>query len=234
MPNVFLDEVIPRLPPGAVRVILAIIRFTYGFGKASDRISLTQLQRATGLSREGVVQGVKGLRNLITVKPGAKGRGANEYTLNLDISTGRLVNISDQSENLTSQLRPQKVVRKVDSPKPIISKPIERVRDKPSPSNGSDSRIKEFFDWWHVEFQSRFKEPYSFNGGKDGANIKRLLQSYDLPRLKSLATLFLDSKDPWVQQNGGFTIGVFASQINKLVSTTKASHPWPQPKELPL
>ena len=121
VPNILLDEVMPKLPPGAVRVLLTIVRFTYGFGKSSDRISLSQLQGATGLSREGVSKGIKALGDLIHVKPGARGRGANEYSLNLDISTGQLVKKSDQSENLTSQLRPEEVVRKVDSPKPIRS-----------------------------------------------------------------------------------------------------------------
>lgn len=110
----------------------------------------------------------------------------------------------------------------------------ERVRVKPSLSNGSDPRVKEFFTWWDSEYQKQFLAPYVFNGGKDGATIKRLLRSYDLPRLTDLAVHFLESKDPWVQQNGGFTIGVFASQINKLVSTSKATQTRLQPKELPL
>jgi len=54
VPNVLLDEVIPKLPPGAVRVLLAIVRKTYGFQKSSDCISYSQLQVLTGLSREGV------------------------------------------------------------------------------------------------------------------------------------------------------------------------------------
>lgn len=103
VPNVLLDEVIPSLKPGAVRVLLAILRFTYGFGKAADRISFTQLEKLTGLSRWGVNGAVDELRarQIVVVKLGAKGRGANEYALNLDVSTGQLVNKDDQSENLT-------------------------------------------------------------------------------------------------------------------------------------
>src|SRR5437016_781097 len=87
VPNVLLDEVIPRLPLGAVRVLLAIVRLTYGFGKASDRISYTQLSKATRLSRRKVIDGVRVLGDIVTVQPGAKGRGANEYSLNLNIDT---------------------------------------------------------------------------------------------------------------------------------------------------
>ena len=123
VPNVLLDEVIPRLSAGAVRVLLAIVRFTYGFQKESDRISLSQLQKITGLSRQGVVQGIAALRPLLKITPGAKGKGANEYSLNLNVSTGKLVSEFDQSTKLTSQQKPRDVVNKVDSPKPSISKP---------------------------------------------------------------------------------------------------------------
>jgi len=109
VPNVLLDEVIPTLKPAAVRILLAIVRFTYGFGKPADRISFTQLAKVTGLSRWGVNGAVDELRarEIIIVKPGAKGRGANEYSLNLDISTGQLVRNNDQSYNLTSQVGSQ-------------------------------------------------------------------------------------------------------------------------------
>src|SRR5215813_5745945 len=109
VPNVLLDEVIPTLKPAAVRILLAITRFTYGFGKPADRISFTQLAKVTGLSRWGVNGAVDELKakKIINVKPGAKGRGANEYSLNLDISTGQLVRNNDQSYNLTSQVGSQ-------------------------------------------------------------------------------------------------------------------------------
>ena len=120
VPNILLDTVIPKLPPGAVRVLLAIVRKTYGFQKSSDRISIKQLRTLTGLSRQGVIRGTRVLGAMMKIKPGSKGRGANEYSLNLDTSTGQLVNKVDQSDILTSQLRRQKVVKKVDPPKPSI------------------------------------------------------------------------------------------------------------------
>ena len=118
VPNVLLDVVIPRLKPAAVRVLLLIVRFTYGFQRESDRISLTQLQKATGLSRQGVSEGIYGTATkagsitgefpgLLIITPGAKGRAANEYRLNIDITTGQLVNKLDQSEKLTSQVGSQ-------------------------------------------------------------------------------------------------------------------------------
>ncbi len=107
-----------------------------------------------------------------------------------------------------------------------------RARKTPSLKN-SDSRIKEFFTWWDIEYQRRIGEPYVISGGKEGSLIKNLLRTFDLPKLKRYALRFLDSKDSWVRQNGGYTIGVFASQFNKLTSTAKAIDNRPQRKEMP-
>ena len=95
----------------------------------------------------------------------------------------------------------------------------EVVEQKPSKS--PDPHVRDFFCWWDKEYQRRIGEPYVFSGGKEGKLIKGLLCRYDLPRLKELALHFLDSKDPWLQKHGGFTIGVFVSQINKIVYSTR-------------
>jgi DNA-binding MarR family transcriptional regulator len=84
----------------------------------------------------------------------------------------------------------------------------------------SDPRIKEYFSFWATEYQPRFGSKYFFTG-KDGANVGRLLKAYDLPRLKDLTVRFFNSKERWIIETGGYTIGVFASQINKLVSTSR-------------
>ena len=93
---------------------------------------------------------------------------------------------------------------------------------KPSPKS-KDPRVNEFFKWWGVEYQPRFASRYLFSGKKEGALVKGALQVHDLPRLKDLATRFLNSKDKWITEKGGYTIGVFVSQINKLVSISRAN-----------
>ena len=49
------------------QVILVVLRKTYGFNKKEDRISLTQFERFTGLSRPTVVKSIKTLvaRNIL-------------------------------------------------------------------------------------------------------------------------------------------------------------------------
>ncbi len=60
-----------RLPPSEKDIVLFIIRKTYGYQKKEDRISLTQFELGTGLSRPTVVKALKNLisRNMV-VKAG--------------------------------------------------------------------------------------------------------------------------------------------------------------------
>jgi len=92
----------------------------------------------------------------------------------------------------------------------------------PDPA-ATDPRIKPFLSWFAEEYEKRFGAPYAIHWGKDGRRIKELSPAFDLPRLKDLATRFFESEDPWVRENGGFTIGVFMSQINKLASTANGN-----------
>jgi len=141
VPNVLLDEIMPRLSGSSLKVLLAIVRKTYGFQKHADKISFRQLQQLTGLSRDSVNQGIKGLGDLLKIKPGIKGvpslAGVNEYALNLDVSTGQLVRKHDRSGNRTSQILPVELVRKSDSTKPTLTKP-----KKEGPKSSSPAREK--------------------------------------------------------------------------------------------
>ena len=46
-----------------------------------------------------------------------------------------------------------------------------------------------------------------------------MLGNFDLATLKATAEKFFAADDEWIQTKGGFTIGVFRSQINRLNST---------------
>jgi hypothetical protein len=90
VPNVLLDKVMPLLPEAPLKVLLVIIRFTYGFQKHSERVGFGQLAERSGLGRREVIRAVKILGDLLNVKKGGPGRGANEYSLNLAISEARI------------------------------------------------------------------------------------------------------------------------------------------------
>ena len=95
IPDDFIDEVAPRLKEGELRIMLYIMRRTYGFGKLSDHISINQLcsgittrdgrrlDWGTGMSRSAVRRGVDGCiaKGLLTVTREQSENG--EYETNL-------------------------------------------------------------------------------------------------------------------------------------------------------
>lgn len=70
--NEILEQLVKlRIPASEKDIMFFVIRKTYGFQKKEDRISLTQFQKGTGLSRVTVVKGVKNLiSRKILVKAG--------------------------------------------------------------------------------------------------------------------------------------------------------------------
>lgn len=98
VPDDLFDLLAPRLTEAELRVLLYVIRRTFGFGKNADAISLKQLtdgittrdgrtlDHGTGMSRKGVIAGIKGLldKQIITVSKQLDDRGENQvnvYTL---------------------------------------------------------------------------------------------------------------------------------------------------------
>lgn len=79
--NEIMDQLAKvSLPAHEMRVLLAILRKTYGWSKKVDQISLTQFEAATGLDRRSVTRALKRLeaRRLIVVLREGK-RGTNWY-----------------------------------------------------------------------------------------------------------------------------------------------------------
>lgn len=98
VPDELFDELMPRLSESELKVLLYVIRRTYGFKKDTDNISLKQmvegirtrdgrqLDNGTGLSRPGVTKGVKGLVGkgvLLAVRNTSVERGDEPTTYSL-------------------------------------------------------------------------------------------------------------------------------------------------------
>lgn len=98
VPDVVFDELAPQLTEAELRVLLYIIRRTFGFKKNADDISLKQmtegirtregsvLDRGTGLSKAGNARGIRGLIEKRVVvarrnRSSARGDQATTYTL---------------------------------------------------------------------------------------------------------------------------------------------------------
>jgi|GEM_PF-835177 len=127
IPNVILD-LMSDMEETEFRVVIAIARQTFGWHKKRDKISLTQLEKLTGLSRQGVVNGIAAgeRRGLIEkTKDESDNRGGIWYRLLVDQSNeltsqlNGLVKDVNQSTELTrtSQLNGLELVNSVDTQK---------------------------------------------------------------------------------------------------------------------
>lgn len=135
-PNSLFDYWLEKIDSLAeLKVTLAIIRKTFGWHKQEDTISISQLMKATGLSRQGVVDGLEaGLKRGLIVRRPAKRNG---FCYGL-----RLVNDLDQSKVLTSlnsRLEivndlDQSLVNDLDTQNKNINK-INKGGEQPPPAN---------------------------------------------------------------------------------------------------
>lgn len=58
-PNEFFDEIMRDLGYAELKVVLAVIRMTFGFHRKSAKATLTTMCRMTGLTRYAVLEGAK-------------------------------------------------------------------------------------------------------------------------------------------------------------------------------
>jgi len=81
------------------------------------------------------------------------------------------------------------------SPDPSINRPIDHDRDQVV--NGLD--VQSFVAWWIDTYkEKRLGAEYNLRKARDIPNIKRLLKSYGLARLKLIAELLLVTDDEWI------------------------------------
>lgn len=100
-----------------------------------------------------------------------------------------------------------------DAPKTDTAKAPPKQRKRKASGN---TDIKAFLDWWFEAFKNKTGSPYAITG-KDGSISKRLLGTYSLAALEEYAGRFFSNPDEFAQK-AGLTLGVFAAQLNKIIS----------------
>jgi len=73
--NNFLDSFLEKLSGAAVKIYLVISRKTVGWQKESDVISISQIQKQSGLSVNSVLHGIKELKTIDLIEFKKEGRG---------------------------------------------------------------------------------------------------------------------------------------------------------------
>ena len=81
--------------------------------------------------------------------------------------------------------------------------------------------ISRLIDAYHQRFVLKHQQKPVVNGAKDGATFKRLLGSQTEPEILACLDRFFASDDPFIAK-AGHTVGVFASQYNKLLTGTNS------------
>lgn len=134
-PNTLFD-LMPTMSNQELRVTLAIIRKTKGWHKQEDELSLTQLQEVTGLSRQGVINGVKQAlkRGTVYRKPSGRSYKYGLVVNNVDTPS------DDQSTTLTNDGQPSRptIVNSVDT-----QKKTKESKEKDSVANATGGEGEE-------------------------------------------------------------------------------------------
>jgi len=228
-----VDQVMRRVKGPAFKVLLAITRGTLGWHDwrpgLSVKLSLKDLQKQTGLSRQGVIDAIQELTKLklVLINRGPRNsRVPNSYTLNLDITTGELVHNLDQSKSLTtstSQRRRPELVNNSDSLKYKRNTNNSASRKKRVRAD-SDPRVKDLITAFAERFQVTTGTAYVVVHGKDQSLLKGLLSGgQDVPAIVGAMDRYF--ANDFYRRETGFDIGGFAKAFNRLNSAgTKKRH----------
>ena len=83
IPNAVVDDLMSRLSPNAFKCYVLIVRKTTGWGKSSDKISISQFQVIAGIKkRDTVISALAELEKLNLILPVKKAGLVNEFRLN--------------------------------------------------------------------------------------------------------------------------------------------------------
>lgn len=196
-PNVLLDELLPEIGTLAeLKVTLVVVRHTIGWHEEESQLSLTDLERRTGLSRRSAIDGIKAGIERGTIERRIEGEpGAQEsfYALNLsgEVSAPGLVKNLHQAQesDCTSAGEPS-------APGPIEKETSKENTPLTPPQGGSEEE-----DWEKVLEQLADVVP--------GMTLKAFRQSLSIVA-RDGHTIVLHASDDIV---AGWTRSTFLGQI---------------------
>jgi predicted transcriptional regulator len=109
-PNAYFDYWQNKLKPTEFSVLMAITRKTFGWvdksgdRKLKDKISISQLTEATGLSKHTVIEGLRGLRKNNIVRVNKYGTKINEIEIVMRRSDLRAALEQEEEDRLVQNL----------------------------------------------------------------------------------------------------------------------------------
>lgn len=157
IPNILFDYWMDKLNGSEFKVLMAIARKTYGFGKKMDHISVKQLEQMTGLARRGITESLHSLvgYGLISKFKSLSADGdpaANKYGIHIDCSGQEIDEGVQNCEGGSANFARGVVQNRAHTKHNLqisISKDIERERKsapaRPSSSEKSKERAPNVF-----------------------------------------------------------------------------------------
>jgi len=192
-----------RIPGECMQVLIVILRKTYGWGRQTDLIPISQIHEATGIKKPHVIRARKKLEamNIIVAQYGnavaqkgksvAKyGNAITEYRFNKDFETWRLL-----PKKVTLPKKVINVAQKGNGPLPkmVLSKTSIKTKSKIyNPSENSITLTKLFLSTMSEEHQENFKDQLKWNKAFDD-----LLRHYDFDKLKDLIAHYRSKQSFW-------------------------------------
>ena len=197
IPNFLLDRIMPLIEPAEWKVLSVICRKTFGWQKFEDRVSLSQFEKATGLSRPWLVKILARFTKsgLVVKKHSSRG---DIYSMNLESNVTQVISkLHGDPEvslpiNGVNQLTETATTGSLSSPQPVnrvnTQKPIKTNKPKkdlscPGEQEPTDPRhqpIREHIRKRHAESNQMSLElvPWS---APEGVALRKLLK--DSPNL---------------------------------------------------
>lgn len=209
-PNILFDHWLPLLGECELRVLLVIMRKTFGWHKVRDRISISQLEKMTGSHRSNIIKATKDLIKKGLIKKevsGDRGMQVTYYELVVQDSNNLDQSRDDTPPSLATPPPPSLAARptKEKTTKENIQKKIVVGEETPSPSKKKAPvtkddvyhyAVKSRKDWKPEEIESAWlsydcakapvTDPYAYIAGI--IHKKRILQDAKQQREKSCQT----------------------------------------------
>lgn len=235
-----------RIPGEARQVFDFVLRKTYGWNKTSDCIPLSQFTEATGMTKSSVCKAIKKLKemNLIEVSS-ANQEFANRYSINKDFETWNRIKkvtrgVSKKGnecpvDNPVDNSLPKKEIvsfkgnihcqkRKYSFPLKDTSKDnYKRQLQKTTLAQVLESSdARSLVAYFCQCYKNKFRADYIPEWGKDAKLLKGLAEITGRYELIKLIDLYFEVDDNFIA-NSGHTIGIFKTQINKLLQIKRGN-----------
>jgi len=247
--NDILDALAKTRIAGTARQVLdAIIRKTYGWNKRWDVISLSQLSKATGLSRQHVLRARDKLIIMRLLLPKKVTGSGLSYCFNKDYEQWRPLpkkvtpkrgvpkkgnrvypkKVTEVLPKMGTKVLPKMVHTKEtlkDSKDTIQKTFLPAKPDVVDPDSISPSHHKAAVDYWHEKYLDEIGFKYTKFDGKEGKHVKEMLEIFTLRQFKCLVDYILTTNaDPWIA-DGRRTIPILYSIRDSIVQRLKNGKP---------